>query len=154
MLSALKNLLSGQSGQDLQKPNESESRQLQVAVAGLLHEMIRADLEERPEESETCALALMAMFDLPESDARALVAETGAHRFTSYFGPVSIIKRLLPMESRIALIEHLWRVAFADSNLDRYEDHFVRKIAHLLYVTNTESMLARQGARKSTKDQA
>ena len=154
MLSALKNLLSGQSGQDLQNPNESDSRQLRIAVAGLLHEMIRADLEERPEESDTCASALMGMFELPESDARVLVGETGAHRFTSYFGPVSIIKRLLPMESRIALIEHLWRVAFADSSLDRYEDHFVRKIAHLLYVTNTEAMLARQRARKSIKDQA
>ena len=152
MLNAVKNLLSGQS-EDLQKPSESESRQLQVAVAGLLHEMIRADLKEGPEESDSSALALMAMFGLPDANARALLGETGAHRFTSYFGPVSIIKRLLSMESRIALIEHLWRVAFADSNLDRYEDHFVRKIAHLLYVTNTEAMLARQRARKSVKGQ-
>ena len=154
MLRALKNLLSGQPAQDLQKQNEGELRQLQVAVAGLLHEMIRADLNEMPEEADTCAVALMAMFDLPEAKARALLDEAGAHRFTSYFGPVSIVKRLLSMENRIALIEHLWRVAFADSNLDRYEDHFVRKIAHLLYVTNTEAMLARQRARKSVKDQA
>ena len=154
MLSALKNLLSGQPPHDLQRPNESESRQLKVAVAGLLHEMIRADLKESPEESDTSVFALMAMFDLPDADARALLGEGGAHRFTSYFGPVSIIKRLLSMESRIALVEHLWRVALADSNLDRYEDHFVRKIAHLLYVTNTEAMLARQRARKSVRDQA
>jgi uncharacterized tellurite resistance protein B-like protein len=151
MLSALKNLLSGTSAPDLLKPIESESRQLRVAVAGLLHEMVRTDLNEKPEESGTANIALMAMFDLPERDARALLDEAGAHRFTSYFGPVSIIKRLLSMERRIALIEHLWRVAFADSHLDTYEDHFVRKIAHLLYVTNTEAMLARQRARKTAK---
>ncbi len=150
MLSALKNLLSGTSSPDL-KPIESESRQLQVAVAGLLHEMVRTDLNEKPEESGTANVAMMAMFDLPDRNARALLDEVRAHRFTSYFGPVSIIKRLLPMESRIALIEHLWQVAFADSNLDTYEDHFVRKIAHLLYVTNTEAMLARQRARKAAK---
>ena len=28
-----------------------------------------------------------------------------------------------------------------------YEDHYVRKIAHLLYVPNTQSMLARNRAR-------
>lgn len=151
MLSALKNLLSGRPAPDLHQRIGSESRQLQVAVAGLLHEMIRADLTEKAEESDSAIVALMALFDMPDRDARALLDEAGAHRFTSYFGPVSIIKRMLPMESRIALVEHLWRVAFADSDLDTYEDHFVRKIAHLLYVTNTEAMLARQRARKSTK---
>jgi uncharacterized tellurite resistance protein B-like protein len=151
MLSALKNLLSGRSAPDLRQP--SESRQLQVAVAGLLREMIRVDLNEKREELGTAVVALMALFDLPDRDARALLEEAGAHRFTSYFGPVSIIKRMLPMESRIALVEHLWRVAFADSDLDTYEDHFVRKIAHLLYVTNTEAMLGRQRARKAAKDE-
>lgn len=151
MLSALKDLLSGRSAPDLRQPIGSEFRQLQVAVAGLLCEMIRADLTEKAEESGTAIVALMALFDMPDRDARALLDEAGAHRFTSYFGPVSVIKRMLPMESRIALVEHLWRVAFADSDLDTYEDHFVRKIAHLLYVTNTEAMLARQRARKSTK---
>ncbi len=153
MLSALKNLWSGRPATNLQKPIESESRHLQVAVAALLHEMIRADFKEMREESDTAAAALIAMFDLPDVDARALFDEAAAHRFTSYFGPVSIIKRVLSMENRIAFIEHLWRVAFADSDLDAYEDHFVRKIAHLLYVTNTESMLARQRARKAVKDE-
>jgi uncharacterized tellurite resistance protein B-like protein len=35
----------------------------------------------------------------------------------------------------------------ADGRLDYYEDHYVRKIAHLLYVPNTDSMLARNRAR-------
>ena len=39
-------------------------------------------------------------------------------------------------------------VAFADGQLNLYEDHYVRKIAHLLYVSNTESMLARNRARR------
>ncbi len=153
MLSALRNLLSGLSAPDLHNPNQSETRQLRVAVAGLLHEMIRADLHERPEEFDIAVTALGTMFDLPVRDARSLLEEAAAHRFTSYFGPVSIIKRLLSMPSRIALIEYLWRVAFADRNLDTYEDHFVRKIAHLLYVANTESMLARQRAKKAVKDE-
>jgi uncharacterized tellurite resistance protein B-like protein len=53
------------------------------------------------------------------------------------------------MEQRIALVEHLWRIAFANGHLDRDEDHFVRKIAHLLHVPNTQCMLARSRARGS-----
>ena len=51
------------------------------------------------------------------------------------------------MPDRIRLVEHLWRVAFSDGQLNLYEDHYVRKIADLLYVSNTESMLARNRAR-------
>ena len=151
MLSALKNLLSGTSARTCQNGSNPNPGSCKLRWQGLLHEMVRTDLNEKPEESGTAGVALMAMFDLQERDARALLDEARAHRFTSYFGPVSIVKRLLSMESRIALIEHLWRVAFADSHLDTYEDHFVRKIAHLLYVTNTEAMLARQRARKAAK---
>ncbi len=52
------------------------------------------------------------------------------------------------MEQRIALIEHLWRIAHAHGPLDLYEDHFVRKIAHLLHVPNTQTMLARSRAQQ------
>jgi len=38
-------------------------------------------------------------------------------------------------------------VSFADGELSLYEDHYVRKIAHLLYVPNIQSMLARNRAR-------
>jgi len=38
-------------------------------------------------------------------------------------------------------------VSFADGELSLYEDHYVRKIAHLLYVPNIQSMLARNCAR-------
>ena len=68
---------------------------------------------------------------------------------TSYYGPVSAIKREFDLPRRILLIEHLWHIAYADGKLDPYEDHYVRKIAHLLYVPNTECMLARGRAAKA-----
>ena len=70
-----------------------------------------------------------------------------AKHLTSYFGPVSVVKRDLSQAERVRFIEHLWRIAYADNRLDPYEDHYVRKIGHLLYVPNTELMLARSRAR-------
>lgn len=149
MLGSLKDLFAGLAGKNAAETGATERRQLEMAVAGLLHEMMRADQEEKPEERPAMAAALASLFGIDEADAGYLIDQAGAHRYTSYFGPVAIIKRLLGLEQRIALVEHLWRVAFADSELDPYEDHFVRKIAHLLHVSNTDAMLARQRAKKN-----
>jgi uncharacterized tellurite resistance protein B-like protein len=91
----------------------------------------------------------MDLFALGSDEAEALLNEgrAKAEVHTSFYAPVSIVKRDFPMEERIRLVEHLWRVTFADKTLHHYEDHYVRKIAHLLYVPNTESMLARNRAR-------
>ncbi|HSO07294.1 MAG TPA: TerB family tellurite resistance protein [Pelomicrobium sp.] len=149
MFKALKTLLGDLGGETTTPGGTIERRDLQDAVAGLLHEMIRSDLAERPEEKAAAAASMRALFGLPEPQARNLVETAGdkARRFTSYFGPVSLIKRHYGQPERIALVEHLWRIAYADGGLDTHEDHFVRKIAHLLYVSNTEAMLARARAR-------
>ena len=122
---------------------------LQLAVAVLLHEARRADYAEGGEESARAAQALVELFALGPGEAAALLEQgrAKAQQLTSFFAPVSIVKREFSLDERIHLVEHLWRVAFADRGLDPYEDHYVRKIAHLLYVPNTQSMLARNRAR-------
>jgi len=151
MLGRLKGLLAGLSDGPA-GGGEPERRQLELAVAGLLHEMMRADMKEHAGEHDAMRSALQALFDLDSAAADNVIAHAGSHRYTSYFGPVGVIKRLLGLEQRTALVEHLWHVAFADDELDPYEDHFVRKIAHLLYVPNTEAMLARQRAKGLAKE--
>jgi uncharacterized tellurite resistance protein B-like protein len=123
---------------------------LQVAVAVLVHEARRADYDEAHlKESDAGVAALRELFQLDESEAKALLAEgrEKAQHLTSFYAPVTVIKRDYSMEQRTRLVEHLWRVSFADGLLNPYEDHYVRKIAHLLYVPNTDSMLARNKAR-------
>lgn len=147
MLIALKNLFAELSGGEAARSAISEQRQLRMAVAGLLHEMMRVDSKRGVEETQTAIAGMVGMFGLPDPEAKALLDEAGSQRLTSYFDPASTIKRLLSLEQRSILVENLWRVAFADAELDIYEDQFVRKIADLLYVPNTECMLARQRAR-------
>jgi uncharacterized tellurite resistance protein B-like protein len=124
--------------------------QLQLAVAVLLHEARRADYAEASrEETRRAQAALAEMFKLDEASSANLLEEghAKAQTLTSFYAPVSVVKREYSMEERIALIEHLWHVAFADGDLNPYEDHYVRKIAHLLHVPNTQSMVARNRAR-------
>jgi uncharacterized tellurite resistance protein B-like protein len=147
MLKALKALLAPAAQAPHSK--EFEQRQLKTAVAGLLFEMTRMDLEVKPEDLAAGRAALADLFGTPEPEARELLehAAEQRNRLTSYFGPVSAINRWFPVEQRIRLVEHLWRIAYADGGLDPHEDHLVRKLSHLMYVPNTQCMLARGRAR-------
>jgi uncharacterized tellurite resistance protein B-like protein len=126
-----------------------ERRQLQLAVAVLLHEARRADYAEGDEESIRGQQALADIFGLQPAESAALLEEgrAKAQHLTSLYAPLTTVKRDFSLEERVRLVEHLWRVAFAHGGLDPYEDHYVRKVAHLLYVPNTQSMLARNRAR-------
>jgi len=123
--------------------------ELNIAVAVLLHEARRADYAEGGEESAAAAEALRELFGLGHDESVALLRQgrERAQELTSLFAPLGVVKREYSMEERIRLLEHLWRVSFVDGDLSLYEDHYVRKIAHLLYVPNTQSMLARNRAR-------
>ena len=127
-----------------------ERRQLQAAVAVLLHEARRADYAEGDAEYAAARQALVEIFGLDRSQSDALLEQGRARapQLTSLYAPLAVIKREFSLEERILLVEHLWRVAYAEGGLDRYEDHYVRKIAHLLYIPNTQSMLARNRARR------
>jgi uncharacterized tellurite resistance protein B-like protein len=129
-----------------------ERRHLQVAVAALLHEARRADYHQGDDEYAVAQKALAEMFGLSGAQCVALLDEgrARAEQLSSFYAPVTIIKRDFSLEERIRLVEYLWRVAYANGQLDPYEDHYVRKIAHLLYVPNTQSMLARNRARTRT----
>jgi len=149
MLSALRGLFDAVPAED--RPTAgAERRQLQVAVAALLHEASRADYAEAAAETPAAHAALAELFGLDAGQCSALLEEGRgrARQLTSFYAPASAIKREFPLEKRIRLVEHLWRVTFADGRLDPYEDHYVRKIARLLYVPNTQSMLARNRARQ------
>jgi uncharacterized tellurite resistance protein B-like protein len=149
MLKALKRVLAG-THEDTHPAPAQERRQLQLAVAVLLHEARRADYAEGSrKESAVAEAALAEIFNLGPEESAALLEQGGerAGQLTSFYAPVTVVKREFSMPERIRLVEHLWRVAFAEGGLDLYEDHYVRKIARLLYVPNTESMLARNRAR-------
>ena len=42
-----------------------------------------------------------------------------------------------------ALIENLWRIAFADGELHHYEEHVIRRIAGLIHVSHMDFIAAK-----------
>ena len=41
----------------------------------------------------------------------------------------------------------MWRVAFADGNVDKYEEHLIRRVHELLHLDHSDFIAAKQAAR-------
>ncbi|NJD33543.1 MAG: TerB family tellurite resistance protein [Betaproteobacteria bacterium] len=122
---------------------------LHVATAALLLEMMRMDSSVTDAETATVAQALQTRFGLcaQEVDTLMALATEEAKQATDYFQFTSLINKHFSREQKIEVVENLWQVAFADGHLDAHEQHFMRKIADLLYVSQADYVGAKQRAR-------
>jgi len=126
----------------VKSPEGSEDRDhgLRLATATLLVEIVRADHEEDLVEGEAVFRQLKEFFDLSEEETSLLVKEAGqeADHAVSLQDFTRVLHERLSAEEKHSVIEMLWRVALSDSKLDKHEDHLVRKLAGLLYVSHRD----------------
>ncbi len=122
---------------------------LQVAAAALLIEMMRMDARIEDVEREAVIRAIRDHFDLTREETESLLAlaEQEAQRATDYYQFTSLINREFTPAQKERMIELMWQVAYADGEIDKYEDHLVRKIADLLYVPHSAFIAAKLRAR-------
>ncbi|RTE65053.1 TerB family tellurite resistance protein [Amphritea opalescens] len=124
---------------------ENPQALLSLASAALMVEVLISDYERKPEENETLLDVLKKTFSLNQVTAQALLtrAEKAQHNATDYFRFTSQINDLCTPEEKITLIENLWRVAYADGELHHYEEHVIRRIADLIYVSHKDFITAK-----------
>ena len=112
---------------------------VEMAAAVLLIEMARADFEQADLENAMIVELLQEYFLMNLEDANELFdeAEEIADNSVSLHEFTRTLHETLNDEAKNEIIEMLWRLALVDDSLDRYEDYLVRKIADLLYVSNS-----------------
>ena len=131
-------------GPDVQR-DASGHDPLHIATAALLVEVMRMDGDIAEDERQRVLHAMEAKFELrPEETAQLLqLAEEEARQATDYFEFTSLIKDRLTPEEKERLVEHLWAVAYVDGELHPYEEHLIRKLADLLYVSQKSLIAAK-----------
>jgi uncharacterized tellurite resistance protein B-like protein len=123
-----------------QVQEESREHVLRFATAVLLVEIARADFAEDVTEDRAVLELLREFFDLSEAESALLVEEAKAEADHAA-SLQSFTRRLhekLTLAEKHRIVEMMWRVALADDHLDKHEDHLVRKIAGLLYVSHSD----------------
>jgi uncharacterized tellurite resistance protein B-like protein len=125
-----------------------------LAVAALLVQLTGVDTGVQENEREAVRAAVRAKLNLDEESAKALLsrAEEAAQEATSDWQFTSVIKQAYGPEERVRLIEQLWRVAFADHELDAHEEHLIRRIADLLYVPHRDFIATKLRVQEEAQD--
>lgn len=137
------------------KPEAGEQeRALRYATATLLVELARADFEFSARESEHIQALLRGHFQLSPSEVAELIAavEHDADKNVCLFESTRLMNEGLSQAEKEQIVELLWRVAFGDSVLDKYEEHFVRRVADLLYVSHGRFIRAKHRAAEAGED--
>ena len=103
---------------------------------------MNADHELSDEESESIKSILFETLFITAEVADELLsnAKKEVHDATDLFQFTEVINDRYSYEEKVALIESLWKVAYSDKKLDKYEEHMIRRIADLLHVSHSDFM--------------
>jgi len=147
MLSKLNNFLSGII-EPAQNDNRSEHT-LQLATAVLLIEVMRADADCTWQEQTAILKILKERFILSDTEV-ARLSDLG-HKIIKSANDLqqftSLINRELELPEKIRIIEYMWQVAYADNQISAHENHLMRKMADLLYISHGDYIAAKMRAK-------
>jgi uncharacterized tellurite resistance protein B-like protein len=150
MLSALKRIFD-EAVDRAAADGDADEHAVRRAVAALLVEMSRADRDESAQERAHIEAALERVFHLSGDEVRTLMeaGSSGADEATSLFEFTSVLNRAFDHDRKVLFVEELWRIAYADGEIEKHEAHLVRKVADLLHLRHHEYIGAKLRAGES-----
>lgn len=151
MLRTLHNLLAALQPPPPGAAAADDEHLLQLATAVMLVEVMRSDATFHDDERLAVLAALRDKFELTADEAARLaeLAETTAQAATDLYAFTSRIDERFDMPQKLKMIEHMWRVAYADGHLSAHERHVMWRIADLLHVPQGAYHHARQRAQEA-----
>lgn len=120
-------------------PSSAMSR-VDLTCAALLVEVMNSDHELDEREHQEFIAVLQQSYNIAESDLEELIqlAKDEAFEATSLYEFTKLINDSYDYDQKVELIENMWRIAFSDKRLDKYEDHLIRKVSELIYVSHSD----------------
>ncbi|WP_111495837.1 MULTISPECIES: TerB family tellurite resistance protein [Marinobacter] len=148
MIDVLKKLFSGDASG---VPEPNDPKQLAIAATALMVQLARVDQSEDDVEMITiidCALRSQA---ITREEATTILADARAHAedATSLYEFTEKLNDTLDQAGKAEILENIWRVAFADGRIDKYEEQLIRRIAELLHLNHREYMECRHRAEQA-----
>ena len=139
MIKRIKDLLSNFSKQE-EVIAEEKISSLDKACSALLIEVAYAD--KIFEESEIISLkgSLKETYNIDEKIIDELIvdAKKTVDESTSLYEYTRVVNDEFDYSDKLELLSRIWKLAFADGNLDKYEDHLIRKISDLIHISHSD----------------
>ena len=133
-----------------EKQEEQITEAINYACSALLIETALVDKVFDNSEIESLKITLKNLFSLDESSIQQIIvdAEKTVKESTSLYEHTKIINQSCNYEEKTRLIKSLWKVAFADGKLDKYEEHLIRKISDLIHISHSDFINQKIKAKK------
>lgn len=127
-------------------PSISPERQLQLTSAALLVEIAVSDNRFDQRELALIESLLQQNFALSAAESSQLIEEakqeqdhaTSIHQFTSY------INQHCDGIKKRELVSQLWQIAYADGEIDKYEEYMIRRMADLMHLRHSDYIKAKK----------
>ena len=128
--------------------NANTQDQLKMAAVVLLVEVMMADHHIDAGEKQQLIQSTMELLEISQDESAELIEQaTKQHAdLVSLYDVTSVINAHFDQQRKIDVIAHMWRIAYADRQWDKYEEHLIRKVADLLYISHKDFVQARHKA--------
>ena len=145
ILEALKNLFEDKT--TLKETAEDEG--LGIAAGVLMLEIARADDEIDDLEKEVVIEGVKNILNKTNHEINEIFQKVIAvvEESVSFFEFTSLINDSCSRKEKYDLLVILWKVAYADGQLDKYEEYYIRKIKDLLYLSQSDFIKAKLEAK-------
>ncbi|MEC7611166.1 MAG: TerB family tellurite resistance protein [Pseudomonadota bacterium] len=131
--------------------------ELGMTLAVLMLEVAKSDFEESEAEIQTLTAWLENQdLGLKSQDVGQLL-DSARNEQAGSAGLFEYTRRAcerMSMEERVELVEQLWRIAYADGVIDKYEEAAIRKASELLYVSHSDFIRAKFAAKAASQREA
>jgi uncharacterized tellurite resistance protein B-like protein len=133
------------------KTEESPSNQTERAIAALMVEVALADDNIESQERDKLPELLRQHTGLTTQECLTLIqsAEQEVDHAVSLYEFTQHLDTELTIDEKRQLTTRLWLISLADNEIDRYEEHTIRKIADLLHLRHSEFMQCKHEALKA-----
>lgn len=126
----------------------SSERLIQLASAALLVEIALSDNHFDASEMTLIDKLLREEFMLSDEQAQSLINEarqeqdhaSSIHQFTTH------LNQHCDAVQKRDFVSQLWQLAYADGNIDKYEEYMIRRVADLLHLPHNDFIFAKKVA--------
>jgi len=129
----------------LDEPEEIETHDIQHAAAALMVEVMVADHDWDDMEREKITDLMVHNLGLTDAEAKDILQEATSKQQSAndLYQFTSVVNEHYDNDQKFELLKQLWMVAYADGQVDRYEEHMIRKLAELLHLAHSQFIRAK-----------
>ena len=137
-------------GNESESINAPKKAKVELIASVLLLEAAHSDYECSEKEMEHVVETIVALFGIQDEHVSELMElahserkqAVDLHHFTR------MANKNLRRDEKIDILEAVWRIIHADGHIDKYEEHYARKLTDLLRLDHRDFINAKLKAKK------